>query len=447
MDLLVRGGTLVTCDAEDRVVPGDLLVRDGRIVALGPEAAEQARPPCRVLDARGAAVIPGFVQAHVHLVQVLFRGMADDLPLLAWLRERIWPLEAAHDEASLRASADLGLLELLRGGTTTVLDMGTTHGHDVVLDAIDASGLRARSGKAMMDLGDGVPARLRESTAESLREAEAQARRWRDHPRVQVAFAPRFVLSCSEALVRGTCELARELGLLVHTHAAEHAEEREAVRHLLGDTDLNVLARWGLSGPNAVLAHGVQLDDDEARAVAAAGTKIAHCPSANLKLGSGIARVDALRKHGVVVGLGADGAPCNNNLDAFAELRHMALLAKVRSGTATLPAREALRIATIEGARVLGLEAQIGSLELGKQADLAVVALDAPHAEPGGDVFGRLVYACKSTDVRHVVVAGQVLLQHGEPTRLDAEETVARAREEGRKAAGRAGLSAGSIFR
>jgi 5-methylthioadenosine/S-adenosylhomocysteine deaminase len=440
MDLLVRGGTLVTCDASDRVVEGDLLVRDGRIVAMGEQVAGAIRTPTRVLDARGAAVVPGFVQAHVHLVQVLFRGMADDLPLLAWLRERIWPLEAAHDEKSLRASAELGMLELLRGGTTSILDMGTTHGHDVVLDAIARSGLRARSGKAMMDLGDGVPARLRESTRESLREAESQARAYQDHPRVNVAFAPRFVLSCSEALVRETSALAERLGLLVHTHAAEHAEEREAVVRMLGDTDVNVLARWGVRGPRAVLAHGVQLDDAEARAVAEAGTRVVHCPSANLKLGSGIARVDALRRAGVVVGIGGDGAPCNNNLDAFAELRHMALLAKVRSGTASLPAREALRVATIDGAKVLGIDDRVGSLEVGKEADLAVVDLGAPHAEPGGDVFGRLVYACKSSDVRHVVVAGRVLVQAGEPTELDAEEIVARAREEGRRVAARAGI-------
>lgn len=447
MDLLVRGGTLVTCDAADRVVEGDLLVRDGRIVAMGEGAADAVRPPCRVLDARGAAVIPGFVQAHVHLVQVLFRGMADDLPLLQWLRERIWPLEAAHDERSLRASAELGLLELVRGGTTSILDMGTTHGHEVVLDAIDASGLRARSGKAMMDLGDGVPARLCETTRESLREAEAHAKAYRDHPRIRVAFAPRFVLSCSESLVRQTAAMATELELLVHTHAAEHAEERDAVIRLLGDTDVKVLARWGVQGPRAVLAHGVQLDDEEAREVAAAGTRVVHCPSANLKLGSGIARIDALRRAGVVVGLGADGAPCNNNLDAFAEMRHMALLAKVRSGTSTLPAREALRIATIEGAKVLGIDDRVGSLELGKEADLAVVDLGGPHAEPGGDVFGRLVYACKSSDVRHVVVAGQLLVRDREPTRVDVEEVVARARTEARHAAARAGIAAGPLFR
>jgi 5-methylthioadenosine/S-adenosylhomocysteine deaminase len=447
MDLLVRGGTLVTCDADDRVVEGDLLVRDGRIVAMGDGAADAVRPPCRVLDARGAAVVPGFVQAHVHLVQVLFRGMADDMPLLQWLRERIWPLEAAHDERSLRASAELGLLELVRGGTTTILDMGTTHGHEVVLDAIDASGLRARSGKAMMDLGDGVPARLCETTRDSLREAESHAKAYRDHPRIRVAFAPRFVLSCSESLVRQTAAMAAELGLLVHTHAAEHAEEREAVIRLLGDTDVKVLARWGVHGPRAVLAHGVQLDDAEAREVAEAGTRVVHCPSANLKLGSGIARVDALRRAGVVVGLGADGAPCNNNLDAFAEMRHMALLAKVRSGTSTLPAREALRVATIEGAKVLGIDDRVGSLELGKEADLAVVDLGGPHAEPGGDVFGRLVYACKASDVRHVVVAGQVLLRDREPTRFDVEAVVASARTEARHAAARAGIAPGPLFR
>ncbi len=441
MDLLVSGGTLVTCDGDDRVVVGDLLVREGRIVAMGDAVAAELRAPCRVLDARGAAVIPGFVQAHVHLVQALFRGMADDLPLLAWLRERIWPLEAAHDEDSLRASADLGLLELVRGGTTSILDMGTTHGHEVVLDAIARSGLRARSGKAMMDLGEGVPARLRETTRDSVREAEGHARAWRDHPRVQVAFAPRFVLSCSESLVRETAALAEQLGALVHTHAAEHAEERELVVRLLGDTDVNVLARWGVRGPRAVLAHGVQLDDREAREVAAAGTRVVHCPSANLKLGSGIARVDALRRAGVVVGLGADGAPCNNNLDPFVELRHMALLAKVRSGTSTLPAREALRVATIDGARVLGIDDRVGSLEIGKEADLAVVDLGGPHAEPGGDVFGRLVYACKSTDVRHVAVAGEVLVRDGEPTRSDVDEVVARAREHARRVAARAKIA------
>jgi 5-methylthioadenosine/S-adenosylhomocysteine deaminase len=208
LDTLIRGGVVVTCDLTSRVVEADVLVRAGRIDAIlerGRRASIEARGPARVLDARGCAVMPGFVQAHVHLCQALFRGMADDLPLLEWLTRRIWPLEAAHDEASLTASAELGLAELLRGGTTTILDMGTVRHHDAVMAACLASGIRAVSGKAMMDRGDGVPRGLRESTRSSLRESERLAREWtgKGDGRLGYALAPRFILSCSESRVGG----------------------------------------------------------------------------------------------------------------------------------------------------------------------------------------------------------------------------------------------------
>jgi cytosine/adenosine deaminase-related metal-dependent hydrolase len=439
VDILLRGGTVVTCDPGDRVVEGDVLVRGGVIAAVG-----RVRPEglARVIDARGCAVVPGLVQAHVHLCQVLFRGMADDLPLLAWLRERVWPLEAAHDEASLGASAELGLAEAMLGGTTTVLDMGTVHGHDAVAEACVRAGVRAKTGKAMMDVGDGVPRGLRESTKESLDESEKLAARWRGKGdgRIGYAWAPRFILSCSEELVRGAVERAAEHGELVHTHAAEHPDERQAVRAAMGDDDVAVLRRWGVHGPRAVLAHGVQLTDDEARLVAAEGTRVVHCPSANLKLGSGIARVAELDAMGVALGLGADGAPCNNNLDAWTELRHAALLAKVRTGVTSLPARRAFRLATIDGAKALGLGDVVGSIEPGKRADLAVVRLDAAHVEPGGDVFSRLVYACSSRDVTHVLVDGVIVVKDREHQRLDVERVKARAREQARKVVARAGL-------
>ncbi|MBL8717170.1 MAG: amidohydrolase family protein [Myxococcales bacterium] len=438
MDLLVRGGTVLTCDPSNSVVEGPILVREGRIVAVGPTATRLARRPHRVLDATGAAVVPGFVQAHVHLVQVLFRGMADDLPLLSWLRERIWPLEAAHDDQSLRASAELGLLELLRGGTTTILDMGTTFGHEVVLDAVDRFGLRARSGPALMDVSEGMPARLAVPTDENLRRLDALERAWAKHPRVRVVASPRFILSCSERLIRESAALAHDRGMLVHTHAAEHADERAAVRALLGADDVEVLARLGVTGPRAVLAHGVQLSDDEARRLAEAGTRVVHCPSANLKLGSGIARVHDLLRLGVVVGLGADGAPCNNNLDALTELRHAALLAKHRTGTETLPAATALRLATIEGARVLGMDDEIGSIEAGKRADLVVIRIDGAHAEPGGDAASRVVYAARASDVRHVVLDGAIRIHEGSPLDLDEEEILSRARTQARRVHGRA---------
>jgi cytosine/adenosine deaminase-related metal-dependent hydrolase len=439
VDTIIRGGTVVTCDAADRVVQGDVLVRGNAIAAVGKVQHEGLT---RVIDARGCAVIPGLVQAHVHLCQVLMRGMADDRPLLEWLRERIWPLEAAHDAASLGASAELGLAEAMLGGTTTVLDMGTVHEHDAVMEACVRAGVRAISGKAMMDQGDGVPAGLRESARESLDESERLASRWRGAAggRVGYAWAPRFILSCSEELVRGTVERAAEHGDLVHTHAAEHPEERAAVRRALGDDDVAVLRRWGVAGPRAILAHGVQLVDDEARVMAREGTRVVHCPSANLKLGSGIARVAELDAMGVKLALGADGAPCNNNLDAWTELRHAALLAKVRTGVTSLPARRAFRLATIDGAHALGLDALIGSIEPGKRADLAVVRLDGAHAEPGGDVFSRLVYACGARDVQHVLVDGVGVVVDREHRRLDVERVKARAREQARKLVARAGL-------
>jgi 5-methylthioadenosine/S-adenosylhomocysteine deaminase len=442
VDLLVRGGTIVTCDPQNTVIRGDLLVRAGRIVAIGRGAERAALKPARVLDAAGCAVIPGLIQAHIHLCQVLFRGMADDMPLLEWLQRRIWPLEAAHDEKSTRASAELGLLEAMRAGTTTVLDMGTVRAHDAIMDACLRSGVRAISGKTMMDIGEGVPRGLRETTRSSLDESERLCRSWdgAGEGRLRYAYAPRFVLSCSEELVRGAVSRAASHGTLVHSHVAEHPSERAAVRAALGRDDVEVLRSWGVHGPRAVLAHGVQLTDAEAREVARDGTHIVHCPSANLKLGSGIARVADLDALGVSLALGCDGAPCNNNLDPWQELRHAALLAKMRSGPTALPARRVLRLATIDGARALGIGADTGSLEIGKQADVVVVRVDREHEEPGGDVYARLVYAAKSSDVEHVLVEGNVVVRDGEHTRFDRYVVVENARKQARALLRRAQL-------
>ncbi len=431
-DTILRGGTVVTMDATRRVLVGDVLVRGREIVRVG---RVRATPGARVIDARGCAVMPGFVQTHVHLCQALFRGMADDLPLLAWLKQRIWPLEAAHDDRSLHASARLGLAEMLRAGTTTILDMGTVHHHDAVFEAIAASGMRAFSGKAMMDTGDGVPRGLRETTAQSLRESDRLRARWHgaEDGRLGYAYAPRFILSCSEALLRGAAEAAHATpGVLLHSHAAEHADERRAVREALGRDDVQALAAYGITGPRTVLAHGVQLRPAEMGRLARAGTRFTHCPSANLKLASGIADVVAMREAGMLVGLGADGAPCNNRMDPFTELRQAALLAKVRRGdAAALRAEDALAMATIDGARVLGVEHLVGSIEPGKRADLAVVRLDALHAEPGGDAVARLVYACTPADVTHVFVDGRMVVEDGTLRSLELETVRADARREG----------------
>ncbi len=433
---LITGGTIVSCDAADQVFKGDLLVVNDTIAAVGKAASElAAKAPglTRIIDAAGCAVVPGFVQAHVHLCQTLFRGMADDMPLLEWLKTRIWPLEAAHSDESLSASAELGLSEMMIAGTTTILDMGTVHGYDAVMQACDESGIRAFGGKAMMDAGAGVPKGLKETCKESLRESDALLRRWRGKGagRLGYAYAPRFILSCSEALFRGVSERSKENGALLHSHVAEHPNEREAVRKLLGDDDIAILRKWGFSGKRTVLAHGVQLRDDEAKRVARDGTRIVHCPSANLKLGSGIARVSELDEAGVQLALGADGAPCNNNMDPWMELRHAALLAKSRSGTTKLPARRAFRLATIDGAKALGVDRITGSLEVGKKADLSIVNLGDLHAIPGGDVMSRLVYACTAKDVRMVFASGTMVAKNGEHLLLDRERVIRRANEQG----------------
>jgi cytosine/adenosine deaminase-related metal-dependent hydrolase len=441
---LIRGGTLVTCaenGADSPVKPGDVLVDDGKIVAVGkvPQRLLE-RSVVRVIDATGCAVTPGLVQAHVHLCQVLFRGSADDLPLLEWLRERIWPFEAAHDERSLAASAELGLLEMMLAGTTTILDMGTVHGYDAVFDACSRAGVWCFGGKTMMDAGNGVPKGLRESTKQSLREADTLRETWtgKANGRLGYAYAPRFILSCTEALFRGTAERSEATGALLHSHVAEHPAEREAVRDALGDDDLAMLRRWGFSGPRTLLAHGVQIRDDEAKAVAKDGTRIVHCPSANLKLGSGVARMHALDEFGVQLALGADGAPCNNNLDPWVELRHAALLAKMLTSTTALPAQRAFHLATIDGARALGLGDVTGSLEVGKRADIVVVRTDGPHVEPGGDTYSRLVYACTSSDVEHVFVDGVHVVKHGEHQLLDRDVVLSHARTESKKLRARA---------
>lgn len=437
---LLRGATLVTCDASDRVLRGDLLIRDGRISALGRVAAPRG---ARVIDVRDRIVLPGLVMAHVHLCQVLMRGMADDLPLLEWLERRIWPLEAAHDVASITASAELGLAEMALAGTTAILDLGTVHHHDAVFDACVRSGLRVVGGKTLMDSGRRVPRRLKESTTASLADAERLERRWRGHPsnRIHPAWIPRFILSCSERLIRGAGERARASGAVMHTHAAEHPGERAAVRGALGADDVVILRRWGFSGPQASIAHGVQLTPGQMRVLARDGTSVVHCPSANLKLGSGIANVARMRAEGLTVGLGPDGAPCNNNLDPWLEMRHAALCASAKSGPGVLPAREVLRLATIGGARVLGLADEIGSLEVGKAADLVVVTPLTPHAAPAPDPVSTLVYATQARDVEHVFVAGREIVRRGELTTLDSERVVRVAREQAPRLARRAKLA------
>ncbi len=411
--LLIRGGFVVTVDASDSEGRLDLLIDDGRISALGPHLSERGVE--RVIDARDMIVMPGLVQAHVHVCQTLFRGQADDMDLLTWLRERIWPLEGGLEAEDLRAGARLGFAELLLGGTTAILDMGTVRHSDVLFEEAMAMGLRYTGGKTIMDQGQGYPLGLRETTEQALSESARLCERWHGQAngRLRYAFSPRFVLSCTEKAMRGVVAQARQKGCLLHTHAAESAEEVALVRERTGMGNVEYLHHLGFSGRDVVLAHGIWLASEERRLLRETGTHIAHCPSANLKLASGIARVAELLGEGVHVALGADGAACNNLLDGFGEMRLAALLHKVHSGPQAVSAATALRLATRAGALALGLT-DTGSLAVGQRADLLLLDVHRPHLWPHlGSLASRVVYSGRASDVHTVCIDGNVVVEAG----------------------------------
>jgi 5-methylthioadenosine/S-adenosylhomocysteine deaminase len=438
--ILIKNGTLVTVDRNDSVLKGDLLVQDGRIAGIG-EVAEGAD---EVIDARGCAVLPGFVQTHIHLCQTLFRGAADDLALIDWLKKRVWPMEAAHTSASLRASARLGIAEMIRGGTTCALTMETVNHTAEAFRAAEASGFRATIGKCMMDKGEGVPSALHEERGASVRESLALLEEWhgRADGRLRYCFAPRFAVSCTRELLSQVSRLARERGVMIHTHASENITEIEMVERETGMRNVVYLDSLGLTGQDVALAHCVHLDDAEIDLLARTKTRVMHCPSSNLKLGSGIARVSEMLERGVEVSLGADGAPCNNRLDMLTELRTAALLQKVLAGTESLPARRALRMATIDGARALQLESEIGSLEVGKRADISIINLERLHTSPStSDTISMIVYAAQSSDVRTVLIDGQIVMREQKLLTLNEREVIEEADRESALLLERAGLA------
>lgn len=434
--ILLKGGTLVTMNGARHVGEGDLLIDGDRIVSVG-ERPSNTRID-ETIDCTGKLIIPGLVQPHTHLCQTLFRGFADDLVLLDWLGQRIWPFEGAHSYASLRCSSLLGAAELLRSGTTAILDMATVRHTDAVFEATKKLGLRATIGKAMMDQGQGLPAGLRETTDQSIEESLRLADKWHgaENGRLRYAFAPRFVLSCTEALMVRTVEEATKRGLMLHTHASENSEEIMHVRDRCGMDNVAYLHSIGLSGSNTVLAHCVWVTAAEQRILADSKTSVAHCPSSNMKLASGFARIPDLLEMGINVGLAADGAPCNNNLDQFTEMRLAALIHKPRFGATAMPAATVFEMATRNGALALGLQDEIGSLEEGKKADVVVVDPQKLHSAPHADVYSTLVYSSTAADVEHVFVDGVQRVRRGKVLGVNVKKLVAEANDYAQKIVG-----------
>jgi 5-methylthioadenosine/S-adenosylhomocysteine deaminase len=428
--ILIYGARVLTCDREFRILEADVLVEGGRITSISPTTGRPAVADAEIIDGRHQLLLPGFVQTHVHFCQTLFRGAADDLPLLEWLRDRIWPLEAAHTQESLYLSAQLSIAELIASGTTTALTMETVRHTESVFTAVAESGFRAIIGKCLMDQGPEMTIPLHEETHFALAEAVSLIEKWhgREHGRLRACLAPRFAVSCSRELLEKVSDLARQYRVLIHTHASENREEIAIVESKSGMRNLAYLDTVGLTGPHVVLAHCVHLDEGEREILRRTGTHVAHCPSSNLKLGSGIADIVPLLSNGVNVTLGADGAPCNNRLDMFTEMRTAALLQKPFHGPQAMPAREILRMATISGARALGLGEELGSIEVGKRADLQLIDLHQLQTTPHPDLYSSLVYSATAANVRTVLIDGQIVMRDREHLTLHPDHLLQSAR-------------------
>ncbi len=438
--MILRGGIVVTNNPRREILSHpSIRISNNTIAEILPSGEPESRAGDpnlssgdEVLDISGYVVIPGFVQTHIHLCQTLFRGLADGLELLDWLRERIFPFEAAHTDASMYASAMIGIAELMRSGTTTILDMGSIHHEEEVIRAVGESGIRAHVGKAMMDINDIVP-RLRESTRDALHSTRTLAERWhRSYDgRVRYAPAPRFVLSCSEALMRETAEMVHATeGMILHTHASENRKEIETVRGRFGMDNIEFLDSMSLLSSRACVAHCVHVSRREAEILAATSTSVAHCPSSNLKLGSGIADIPALLARGINVGLGADGASCNNSLSMFQEMRLASLLQKPAHGASAFSAQEVFELATLGGARALGLANAVGSIEPGKKADLVLLDLRRVWNPLEGDIYSSIVYSSGPENVDSVMIDGKWVFRRAEFTGFDPSELVSRGKHE-----------------
>lgn len=442
MSILIKNATIVTMNEKRQVINrGNLLIEENKIAEIG-ATKEKAD---LIIDGTNKVVIPGLIQGHVHLCQTLFRGQADDLELLDWLKLRIWPLEGSHDPESLYYSVLLGCGELFKGGTTGIIDMETVHHTESAFDALLKSGIRAISGKCMMDYGEGVPDSLLENTDRSIQESVDLLEKWhgKANGRIQYAFTPRFVISCSEKLLREVHDLSLQYKVNVHTHASENRGEVELVQKDRGMRNVTYLEKLGLTGPNLILAHCIWLDEQERDILADSGTKVIHCPSSNLKLASGIAKIPELISSGASVSIGADSAPCNNNLDQFLEMRLTALIHKPIYGPVAMSAKQVFELATIGGAKAMGQENEIGSLEVGKKADVVIVDLTGLHTYPSPDavsIYSQLVYQAKSSDVLTTIVDGNIVMDHGKLMTIDEEEVKAKCDESIVRVAKRAGL-------
>jgi 5-methylthioadenosine/S-adenosylhomocysteine deaminase len=425
VDLVVSNGTVVTVDAARRVIAdGAVAIDQGRLVGVDGRAAIEGRFRGReTLDAGGGLVLPGLVNTHGHAPMVLFRGVADDLRLMDWLQKYIFPAEKSNVTAEfVKAGTRLAALEMIRSGTTTFADM--YYFEDQVAEACDEAGMRCVAGETLIDF----PAPDNKTIPEAVAYAERFLKRWAGHPRVTAAVAPHSTYLAGPETLKAAKALADRYQAPLLIHLSESSVEQAQVQERYGKTPTEHLRDLGFLRRGVLGAHGVYLSASDRRLLEQVGVGISHCPQSNMKLASGAAPVREMLAEGLRLGLGTDGAASNNDLDMFEEMATAAFLAKHASGDPTVaPASAVLEMATLGGARALGLEDRLGSLEEGKRADLIVIGMAEPRMHPLYDAASHLVYAAKGADVRHVVVEGRVILKDRRVLTLDEAAVVQEA--------------------
>ncbi|WP_440007964.1 5'-deoxyadenosine deaminase [Halomicrococcus sp. SG-WS-1] len=421
-------GTVVA-DASTVIEDGAIVVEDERIAAVGEREDVLDAYPDREVRSYDL-LAPGFVGSHVHSVQSLGRGIADDTELLDWLFDHVLPMEASLDGEAMSVAARLGYLEMIESGTTTCVDHLSVHHADRAFDAAVEMGIRGRLGKVLMDKS--APDGLQEDADAALAETERLIERYHgaNDGRIRYAVTPRFAVSCTEECLRGARAVADDHdGVRIHTHASENRDEVATVEDETGRRNIHWLDEVGLTGEDVVLAHCIWTDESEREVLAETGTHVTYCPSSNMKLASGIAPVVDYLDRGINVALGNDGPPCNNTLDPLTEMRQASLLQKVEHlDPEATPARTIFEMATVNGARAAGFD-RVGKLHEGWRADVVGLTTDETRATPLYDPLSHLVFSAHGDDVRFTMVGGDVLQADGEVVVADADAIRERARE------------------
>ena len=423
-DLVIQNGTILTMDPENRVIEnGALCVSGDTISQLGDQTPE-SHGALKTIDAKGGLILPGLINGHTHAAMSLFKGLADDLPLMEWLNHYIFPVEKNMDADFIHTGTLLACAEMILSGTTCFCDMYLFE--DQVAQAAFQSGLRCLVGEVLYDF----PSPNYGDLENGFTYTEWLIRKWKDNPLVSIAVEPHALFTCSPELLKRANEMALSHKRPLIIHFAETLAELEEVEKRYGKRPLEHLEALGIPGPHLIADHAVHLNPSEIDKMAEYGIKVIHNPESNMKLGSGIAPVPRMIDRGISVGIGTDGGASNNNLDLFTEMDMAAKLHKVQTMDPTvMDALTVLKMATIEGARALGLSHETGSLETGKKADIIVIDTRKPHLTPMYNPFSHLVYAARGQDVSHTIINGRLVMENRRLLTLDLEEVMARAME------------------